>query len=424
MYAAVTVCLLGSSVAADLPPDVLLTARVLYVNRKLVTRLPLYTCLETITRDQPAKKNRASSKQDIVQVDVGVGAHDEMYSWPGDNSFSSKDVTALVGHGLLATGLFHSFVEDIFGNNHGVMRAAGEGSIDGRKALHFTYTVPSLESRWNVNWLGTTGVVGERGEFWVDPLNFTLLRLDVRAIDIPSSLPLQSLTVSIRHRIQVSGEEQVLLPQSAKLEAIDRDGLHYNDDVEFSHCHVFAAESSLSTTVEDLTQAVTRYEAQREILPAGLTVPVELHTPIRPDLAVVGGPVYAILREPVKMRNQPDIPRGARLKGRIREFEKMDDPPNTFLVGLEFDELAWPKHTAAFFATMTFVQPIPGIEFALFQGQSRTVNTAAGLGYTATTMRTWARTIPGVASFFLQGPGASLPKGLRMTWRTQNPAHP
>jgi hypothetical protein len=409
--------------ANDLAPDVVLTARALNTNRKLITHLPLYTCLETITRNQPGKKKSNAARQDVVQVDVGVGTTEEMYSWPGDASFSPKDLPSLVGHGMLSTGLFHTFVENIFGAGQGIVKTAGAANMDGITALHFTYTVPSLESKWAVNWLGAKGAVGQQGEFWVDPSTLTLLQMDTTAVDIPYTLPLQSLSVSMRYRVQPNGEEEVLLPQSAHVEAIERNGIRHYEQVEFSHCHVFAAESGLSNATQDLTQTLTRYEQQRGILPAGLVLQLDLDTVVQPGEATVGKSIYAVLRDPVKLQGQPEIPHGAIVKGHVREFLKMQDPPNTFIVGLEFDELTWAGRSVAFLANMTSVQPIEGIEFALFKGQSRTVDTAAGRGSISLTTRTWAAAIPGVANFFLQGRGRNLPKGLRMTWRTAEMAH-
>ncbi|HEX4232530.1 MAG TPA: hypothetical protein VHZ07_27970 [Bryobacteraceae bacterium] len=145
------------------------------------------------------------------------------------------------------------------------MKAAGENIIDGKKALHFTYTVPFLQSKWEVNWLGARGSVGEAGEFWVNAPDLSLLRLDVVATDIPLELPLQQLKVTIHYRHLSSGTGQVLVPESATLTAIERNGTLYREAMDFSHCRVFEAESNLSATSaesEDLTKAMSRYEAE------------------------------------------------------------------------------------------------------------------------------------------------------------------
>ena len=69
-----------------LSPEVLAIARAMTTNRDLLKHLTLYTCLETISRTRPSTR-RGSGSRDILQLDVGMGEHEEMYSWPGDTTF-------------------------------------------------------------------------------------------------------------------------------------------------------------------------------------------------------------------------------------------------------------------------------------------------------------------------------------------------
>ena len=86
------------------------------------------------------------------------------------------------------------------------------------------------------------------------------------------------------------------------------------------------------------------------------------------------------------------------------------------LVGLEFDELRWQGQVARFFANLYSMQPTSGID-TMLSGETTTSHL---FGRTSTTLTTATVTaIPGVASFFLTSPAKTLPKGFRMTWRTQ-----
>jgi hypothetical protein len=117
------------------------------------------------------------------------------------------------------------------------------------------------------------------------------------------------------------------------------------------------------------------------------------------------------------------IPKGATLKGRVREFERLDDPPNTFMVGLEFDELTWPGHSATFFASLLSLRLAPGVTPVLSNRREARATFGAFQGSRSVIEYTSPIAIPGVASFYLQGPGATLPKGFRMLWRTEDVAH-
>ncbi len=409
--------------AEDLPPEILLVAHTLQANGKMLKRLPQYTCLETISRSRPSRKGHKSEKQDVIQLDVGVGAHEELYSWPGDAAFSSKDVAALVGHGMLASGLFHSFAANLFVGDAGLVKAAGTSVVNGKKADRFTFSIPSLHKTWTVNWLGARGLVGEEGEFWVDESDLTLLRLDVTATDIPANIPLQSMKVTIQYRTLPSGEGRVLIPEEAGLKALEWNGTLNQEAVDFSHCRAFEAESSLvptGSTAEDLTKTVARYEAQREVLPGGLLFSIQLETPVKAGKTIVGDPITAVLESPVKTRTQEVIPKGAVLAGRVRRFESVDNPANSFILGLEFDEVTWPGHLAAFFGSLFSTQPLLGLDSSVTATEHvESVFSGVMHGDRTTVETVVPAAIPGVASFFLKGTATGLPKGFRMSWRTE-----
>jgi len=405
--------------AEDLPPDVLLIAHTLQANRSLLNHLPQYTCLETIARAQPTRGRHKAQKQDVIQVDIGLGGKEEIYSWPGETTFSSKDLFALVGHGLLSNGIFRSFAFDVFVVNAGVVKAAGQSMINGRKALHFTFTMPTLSKTWAIKWLGAEGMVGENGEFWVDETDLTLLRLDVTATEIPLNLPLETLTLSIQYRTLMANAGRVLIPETALLKALERNGVLHQETMTFSHCRTFEGESKLiseSTDSDDLTQKVNRYETQREILPGGLTFSVGLESPLRADNITVGDRISAVLQSPVKVPSRDPIPKGAILSGRVRQFQQLYDAGGAIMVGLEFDELTWPGHSSTFFGRVLSLESVPGLtnEF-----DRQFVRASITTSETITPVE-----IPGVASFFLQGHATSLPKGFRMVWQTNAITHP
>lgn len=408
---------IGPLLSEDLSPDVLRIAHVMNVNRDLLKPVNQYTCLETITRGDVEGRKRQLKKRDVVQVDVGVGSGREIYSWPGADQFSSQDIAALIGHGLVANGLFQAFAESIFSSGDIVVKPAGEQPIGGRPAFHFTYAASSLQEQWDINWLGTRGAVGYRGEFWVDKTSFALVRLIIRATDIPPSLPLQRLTIVIDYQPPAG---KALIPESALFTAVELNGKTGYDSFVFSHCHIFEAESRVSS--DELGQAVEQYEEKREFLPGGLTIPVTLATTISSVNARIGDPIEGVLDKAVRISSGLTAPRGAELKGRIREFDRLADLPNSFIVGLEFDELKWPGHSFSFFAEPVSLEPIHGVASIAFVGSTRSGQMGPGGLWTAsTTERIWASAIPGAATFLLQD-SSVLSKGFRILWHTKKVA--
>lgn len=410
-----SLCLLAPLAGDDLPPEVLLTAKAMAVNRALMTNISRYTCLESITRGEVEKRSHKLKKRDLVQVDVGIGDGQEIFSWPGASQFSSEDVASMVGHGLMENGLFGSFTSSIFGSDHALVKPAGEGTINGRPAFHFTYTTSPLQEGWDVNWLGAQGSVGFNGEFWVDESTFVLVRLTVIATDIPPNLPLQAMSITINYQPPVG---KTLLPENALFTATELNGKTGYHSVVFSHCHVFQAESQVTGAPKDLAQVVQNYETTRQILPPGLTVPVTLATSINPQTAHIGDPIAGYLDKPVRISSSVTAPKGAKLLGRVREFDRIEDFANTFTVGLEFDQLDWPDHSYSFFADIVSMAPMNGVALTLADGNMKTEAVGGGTLTTSRTEMISASQIPGVATFLFKN-SPVLAKGFHMVWRTK-----
>jgi hypothetical protein len=397
----------GLLLSEDLPASVLQTASVMHANRELLKSLPLYTCLETISRSSAENHRRKPKRADVVQVDVGVGANQEMYSWPGESTFSPQDLAALVGHGFLSTGLFESLAANLFVFGHGIVKPAGEERLNGSPALHFTYTVPSLESRSMINWDGEQGLLGEEGDFWVDKTSHLLLRFNIRASTIPPNVPLKTLNSRVDYQFLTLNGAPTLVPKEARVIAVERNGALLEDDEAFSHCHMFEAESRLAGSVENLEKALTRYESHRGILPAGLTLRISLQNSVRADRARIGDAVQARLDGPLEISPHLTAPKGSLLKGHVREF----------------DELQWPEHAYSFLAEISNMQQIVGLSDSIYRDSSSKWNSPAGPMSSMSTELFLPPNIPGTATFFLRN-NRELPAGFQMTWRTRALIHP
>src|SRR6185312_5284132 len=326
LLAAIVLCVALHS--DDLPQNALLIARMRQHNRELLRRVPAYTCLETISREVQRPKQRRPVQQDIVQVDVGVGLREEIYSWPGAETFSPDGLVGLVGQGFLGTGAFDTFARNVFVYDAATIRLSGDEILEGRGSWRFLYTIPSLNSQWQVNWLGAKGVVGETGAFWVDRKTLTLLRLDAKAVDFPPNLPLNAITVTVRYQTISIGGTLAVIPSDAQLTAIEWDGAMHRDALAFSQCRLFEAKSKIVDPPASLREAITRYEADRVALPPGLNLRFTLETRMQMNTAKVGDAIIAHLDKPVKISDQLTAPRGALAKGRIRELVLLRDTPN------------------------------------------------------------------------------------------------
>ena len=214
-----------------------------------------------------------------------------------------------------------------------------------------------------------------------------------------------------------------LVPSGGWMDAVEMNGKMYHNAVAFSHCHVFAAESKVSASEDSMKTILTTYKKQQAMMPPGVILRVALDQPIEARNARVGDSVSARLESEVRVSPDLFIPAGSILRGRIRQFEKLDDPPNTYAVGLAFSELEQGEQRYRFFAELENMEPRAGISTEITSAPAQ----SSGMGFSlkrtienSPVMQSEsmvAASIPGAAVFFLTGTEA-IPKGFRMVWKT------
>src|ERR1700694_2691193 len=61
-----------------------------------LTRLPDYTCLQTIERLERRSPARRFDVMDTVRLEVALINSNELFSWPGATTFDDKDILQIV----------------------------------------------------------------------------------------------------------------------------------------------------------------------------------------------------------------------------------------------------------------------------------------------------------------------------------------
>src|SRR5450756_2396414 len=97
----------------DLPPDVLLLAKIKVKMAENLNRLPNYTCKQTVERSRRRTPARKFELLDTVRLEVALVEGKELYGWPGANRIVESEIGHLVGgtigngdFGLLARAFF------------------------------------------------------------------------------------------------------------------------------------------------------------------------------------------------------------------------------------------------------------------------------------------------------------------------------
>ena len=393
--------------AAGQAPDEGQLARFKEKVRQDMTSIPNYTCLETIERAHRQPHSRNFKPADTVRLEVSSVAGKELFAWPGSRQFEDREVTALVPSGAIGTGMFATFAQNLFVTGKGTLEYRGEETLAGRGSVRYDFHLTQQESRWEIRASDAEETVAAKGSFWFDPVSLDLIRLDVYGDHMPYSLRLEEAVIRTFYARAHIGDADALLPKRSELTMTYFSGEANRDVIEFSDCHEYRSESTISFDAPAASLPEVPKPQVREVdLPAGLLFPVELDTAIDSKTASVGDTLHARVVEEVRYEGDFAVPRGAVVSGHIRKLDRASSS-RPFAVGIEFSEVEWKGARATFYAELVDLdrksagthQPV-----TYYDGHANKVLIEGG--------------IPGAGIFYIEAARFRIVPGFHMLWRT------
>jgi hypothetical protein len=414
----------SQSAPQDLPPGVLMVAKVKARVKERMAHMPQYTCLETFERSRKAASPKGDLRsQDTVRLEVLFSGQKEFFDSPGGSTFEQENPHALVDSGLIGNGMFAGHLQTLFVSDQGLFTYRGEEPVAGRPAVRWDFRVPLLSSGYSLNTPFGSAVVSMKGAFWADPATFDLIRLEVHADEIPSRLAVADAITTVDYAPTRIGQTDVLLPQTGELRLLGSAGEVSIDRLEFTHCRSFQSEASISflepeaatQPAKPITGAPSRAAAP---IAAGLAVIIALDAPLT-DRAAVGELIEGHVAGNVVFHGKMAIPNGAAVHGRIRRLEHYTSMDGYFAVGLEFTDVEAAGLATRFFAAMLSATPLPDLEWNMARGTTHIVANSGGQLSQIEHESIQVPSLPGVGTFFMRGAHFEIPKGWKMVWRTQ-----
>ena len=324
----------------EVPREVLILARVRAHMSHLLTRLPNYTCLQTIERTRRMSGKR-TELIDLIRLEVALVNGRELFAWPGSKKFEDGEISDMVKGGAIGNGNFALHAKSVFQTNSPRFSFIGERiRDDGLKTLRWDFVVPQNLSGYLVKQGEEKAIVGFHGTFWVDAGSMDLERLEVYADDIPPNIRIASAVDRVEyHRVKL-GEEAFLLPLKSELTMKDMGGSEYQNRTTFSGCRQYTGESTIS--FDDPATATPSPEATRTLeVPGGLMLEMALETPILEGESAVGDPLTAILKKPVKLGPGLIAPKGAFVHGRVTHLRRQQNSRPGWAIGMTIFEMEW-----------------------------------------------------------------------------------
>ncbi len=357
--------LLASTAWAQSPQDPELKSTLQRIRTRVMqdlNRLPNYTCLQTIERSAQEPPSKRFELLDLVRLEVALVDRAEVFAWPGSREFLSSKLRDLVPGGAIGNGSFALHARSVFDGRAAEVERVGETQLNNRRAMEYRYTVPRARSKFSLRHGDIEANVGYGGSFFVDPDTDELMRLVVRASDIPAQLGIPAEEEILDYQRVKLGEGEFLLPKGSAMRMSSDDGSVSLNKITFSGCRQYSTESTLIFVdpAEASGSAATIPNEVRDVA-VGLKLDIRVMTPILRTKSAVGDAVTAVVRRDVKVQKQVIIPKGSQLKGRLICLERRANPSggSAFLVGVRFDELMAPKWRAAVKTQLLEALPYP-----------------------------------------------------------------
>ena len=350
------------SATPPLPNDLELLRNVKLKMARNLSRVPNYTCLETVARGRRAPDRMVTSvpgkqvpfrRTDVVRLEVAVVGGHELFAHAGEHNFESEDIMDFAHGGLMGNGMFASFAHDVFLTNVLTYKFGGEETIDGRPMLRFDFVMPQFIGSYRVGTNYGVADVGYHGSFWADPETFDAVRMKIIADDIPSFTKLADIENRIDYGIVRIGSTDTLLPQSGELETRDWQGWDSRNQISFTHCREYGVASVIRfDDVSDSGESGAGNSSRFVEVPSGIQLTLRLETPIDAATAHIGDVIRARVVADAKQKGNVVVPKDAVVTGRLRRMEVHKEGWPYVLAGLEFIQLEFAGKQTRFFAEL------------------------------------------------------------------------
>ena len=208
--------------------------------------VPAYTCSEVIERSTRGSSRYPFHKNDELKFEVAEIGGRELFSKPGEKTFSDLALKELAARGLIATGMFAHLAETVFATPAAHFTYAGTKRVSGHKSLQYDIAVSPVFANYRLNFNYHEARCGFRGSIWADQTSFDLVRMQIEATDVPAELLLLAAKTEINYTRAALDGKSYLIPSSAEIVTIFINGNESRNQIRFSNCHKYGVESTVT----------------------------------------------------------------------------------------------------------------------------------------------------------------------------------
>lgn len=245
-YISAALLLAAMPIAADsVAPEILRLVRIQNKAKISLSSIPAYTCSEAMERSIRSNRSYIFRKTDELKFEVAEIGGKELFSRPGEKSFSELAVQEYSRRGLIATGMFFHIADTVFGTPYARFNYVGTKRVRGHKTLQYDLTVAPLFASYHLNFNNHEANCGFKGSIWADETTFDLIRMRIEATDVPAEMLLRQATTEIDYTRAALDGKSYLIPSSAEIVTVFVNGNESRNQMHFSNCHKYGVESTV-----------------------------------------------------------------------------------------------------------------------------------------------------------------------------------
>lgn len=408
-------CLLCCLAAAQEPydsmqplkPETILLARIRNVVSENLSRLPDFTCLQTIERSQRLPGTKRYRFVDNIRLEVALVEGKELYAWPGSPKFEERELRDMVGGGAIGTGDFALHAKSIYLGDSARFTYQGTEELRGRKVHVFHYRVPMEASRYLMRIEKAEGPVGYQGHVYNDAETLEMARIEIHIDEVPPYLPLKEGHKVIDYAPMEIGGMRHVLPTSMEMTLVDLNGGENRNRAVFSGCKQYLGESRLIFE-EPPPQDQPAEPAVEWTLPEGLDVRLKLVEALDLSKSAMGDPVVFEASRDAVRGGQVWLPRGARVTLRLDHIACRDFPVSHCFFALAPGRFEFQNKSGEFRAELVQPDLWRSMEMVLrnVRPQLRTIPVEMG------------QAPKDAVLLVVSGQRGKLPSGFQTVWRT------
>ncbi len=408
-------CLLCCLAAAQEPydpmqplkPETILLARIRNVVSENLSRLPDFTCVQTIERSQRLPGTKRYRFVDNIRLEVALVEGKELYAWPGSPKFEERELRDMVGGGAIGTGDFALHAKSIYLSGSARFTYQGTEELRGRKVHVFHYRVPLAASRYLMRIEKTEGPVGYQGHVYNDAETLEMARIEIHIDEVPPYLPLKEGHKVIDYAPMEIGGMRHVLPTSMEMTLVDLNGGENRNRAVFSGCKQYLGESRLIFE-EPPPETQAPAQAVEWTLPEGLDVRLKLVEALDLSKSAMGDPVVFEASRDAVRGGQVWLPRGAKVTLRLDHIACRDFPVSHCFFALAPGRFEFQNKSGEFRAELIQPDLWRSMEMVLrnVRPQLRTIPVEMG------------QAPKDAVLLVVSGQRGKLPSGFQTVWRT------